>query len=287
MRRLLVALVCVVALAVSAPEAQSIPSSPTVYFDFTGTDRTSTEKLTSLVNAGTAPTMELMDSMTTADITADGAHIASDDADGDTTPEKWMRLAGLTDPSSETFSIFIRFKPDAVTLAGSAARSLGLVNSQGNFQIYYAFQVDDTTIKAESFSRGGGGGIPKFIGPVLPNTPGITWNLLGAMDLQLTSMDTGEACVKVEGVAMECDPTTIEIGITLQDPPWTHFVGHLPDQTHGGENTGADGYVEVYALFDSKLSESEMDAFFAYVNGQEPGSDNTRKPRSLRRHRLR
>lgn len=279
----------VLAMACATPAAaQSIPGNPLVYYDFTGTARTATEKLDSLVNVGTAPTIALQGSMTTADITAAGAHLVKDDVDGDFVPDKWFQLVSSNIPTGEMGTMFIRFTPDSVTLAGAPARYPSLATAQGNWQFFYGFNpLTDIEISLYAQARGGGGSIPKTVGPEVSHATGATWDIFGAWDLWLTTTDkpggdTGENCMKVRGSSIVCEATIVDIGIPLQAAPWTYYVGYLPDQVHGGENTGTDGNIEIFALFDTKLTESEMEAFLAYLDGETPAA-SPRRPRLLRR----
>jgi hypothetical protein len=272
-------------LMASPAQAQVIPGSPIAYWDFTGTARTSTEKLTSLVNSGSVPTMTLQGSMTTADIDTNGAHIQKDD-NANQLPEKYMQTgASAFLALGENGTVYVRFKPDTPSPMGSF-RTLVIMNAHANFWMHYKYKLDDTTPQFLGQARGGGGSIGPTGGPDLATTAGSVWNFLGAFNLQQGGADTGENCLKTtQGVAATCETITEPIGVSIQEF-WNHQFGYYNEMTHGGENTGADGYIQVIALFNTKLTDTQMNNFLAYVEGESPEASG-HHPRLLRRLRVR
>jgi hypothetical protein len=276
-------------LVVVGVQAQAIPGSPVVYYDFTGSARTATQKLESLVNVGTAPDAVLENLMTTADITADGALMQGDPnhLDGTYLPDKYMSISeadgSVTFPHTESGSMFIRFKP---TSTEPFWRTYGLFRVGGELSVAYSFLLNDIDAKPHTRTSGGGGGTNVDEGPLLDVTTGATWDLMVTWDWRLDAGDTGESCMKIPDVATVCGTPDTPISGSPENPQ-SLLIGYLPDYVHGGEDVGAYGHMQVVAVFPTKLNDTEIEDFFDYVDSGSTPAASGHHPRLLRRLRVR
>lgn len=258
----------------------TIPGDPVAYYDFTGSAKVAPAKMHSLINAGVAPDVEFGVNMTQSDITSAGALIEGGASAG--AVQKYLKVtsdASLPFPVNEKGTVFIKFKPTSTTMG--AYRTYHLVRVGGNTALYHAYALGDVDIYPIARQSGGGGSQPELTGQQLSHASGAEWGLFVTYDWKLDSGDTGNECIRVLGLTSDCLVVDEVIASAVGDPMITH-IGFNNDAGHPGENVGDDGNVELFAIFPTQLTDSEMAAFEAWLDGEEspPGAAG-RKPRRL------